>query len=599
MTPALREARGKALAALRPPAREKLSHWIEGNIHLPEGVASQPGLVRLWPYQPEIADAIGDPLVERVTIVKSVRVGFTTLLTGAMASYVANEPSPILVLLPTEADCRDYVVSDVEPTFDASPTLKGRLSGDQKDLDRNTMLSRRFPGGSLKVVAAKAPRNLRRHNVRILFVDEADEMEAGPQGNPIVIAEKRTLSFSDRKIVIGSTPVDASTSNVLRSYELSDKRIFEVPCLECGAFHEIKWSNIVWPEGEPDKAAYQCPSCEAVIESRRKATMVRQGQWRITAPEVKGHAGFRLNALVSLLPNASWAKLAAEFLQAKNDPDTLKVFVNTILAEGWADEADAVDELDLAGRAEKFGTGSIPEEVLYLTAGVDVQDDRLEMVLIGWDRDGAMLVLDHMIFFGSPDEDATWAALDKALTTRWKHPLGGEIAVDAVCVDSGDGDWMTAVYRFCFPRGKRGVMAIKGMGGSRAVLEVSKTKITGGRLFIVGVDVAKTTIFNRLQRGKSVRFSNALPLAWFEQLASEHKVIRYSRGRPMQRFERKPGRRAEALDCVVYAYAARQAVPSLFDQREAFLRGQMESKPTHARPQTSWVPRRNNWLDRR
>jgi phage terminase large subunit GpA-like protein len=122
----------RALARLDPPPRLKLSEWLESNVVLPEGVSAVAGPVRLWPYQRDIADAIGDPEVERVTLVKPVRVGFTTLLTGTIGSYVANEPAPILVLLPTEADCRDYVVSDIEPIFAASPALRGSL-GDADD----------------------------------------------------------------------------------------------------------------------------------------------------------------------------------------------------------------------------------------------------------------------------------------------------------------------------------------------------------------------------------------------------------------------------------------------------------------------------------
>ena len=215
------EIRARALRALIPPARLRLSEWIEREIVLPEGTTALPGKVRLWPYQREIADAISDPLIERVTLVKPVRVGFTTLLTGAIASFVANEPAPILCLLPTEADARDYMVSDVEPIFDSSPALHGLLTADH-DGARNTLLHRRFPGGSLKLVAAKAPRNLRRHTARILLVDEADAMEIGAEGNPLRLAERRTLSFANRKIVIGSTPLFEDTSAVLRSYAQSD-----------------------------------------------------------------------------------------------------------------------------------------------------------------------------------------------------------------------------------------------------------------------------------------------------------------------------------------------------------------------------------------
>jgi phage terminase large subunit GpA-like protein len=188
------------------------------------------------------ADAFTDPAIERVTLVKSVRVGLSTLLTATVGSFVANEPSPILLLLPTEADCRDYTVSDLEPIFEATPTLAGLLTADESG--RNTLLSRRFPGGSLKIVAAKAPRNLRRHNVRVLLIDEADGMETAAEGSPILLAERRTLSFGNRKIIMGSTPTFEATSHVLRAYAASDQRVFEIPCVECGSFVELTWRMI-------------------------------------------------------------------------------------------------------------------------------------------------------------------------------------------------------------------------------------------------------------------------------------------------------------------------------------------------------------------
>ena len=298
--PTLDEVAVSALRALVPPPRLRLSSWIEEEIVLPDGVSAQPGPVRLWPFQREIADAIGDSAIERVTLVKPVRVGFTTLLTSAVASFVANEPAPMLYLLPAEADCRDYTVSDLEPIFGASPAVAAALSDERDESDRNTLLSRRFPGGSLKIVAAKSPRNLRRHNVRVLFIDEADGMEVTQEGSPILLAERRTLSFPDRKIVLGSTPVHEDTSHVLRAYAQSDARIFEVPCPECGTFAEIQWGQIVWADGAPETAHWVCPNCEAAVAERQKAAMVAAGRWRATRPEVRGHAGFRLNALVSL-----------------------------------------------------------------------------------------------------------------------------------------------------------------------------------------------------------------------------------------------------------------------------------------------------------
>lgn len=591
-------ARRAALAHLLPPPRLPLSEWIERNVFLPDDVSAQPGPVRLWPYQREIADAIGDPAIERVTIVKPVRVGFTTMLTGALASFVANEPAPILALLPAEADCRDYMVSDVEPTFDASPALAGLLSPDTSDTGRNTLLSRRFPGGSLKVVAAKAPRNLRRHNARVLFIDEADAMLPGSEGSSIPLAEKRTLSFPNRKIVLGSTPTEEETSNVLRAYAGSDRRIFEVPCPHCGHRFELLWEHIQWPEGQPEEAHAVCLANGCVIEEREKPAMVAAAAWRATVPEVKGHAGFRLNALVSLLANASWGKLAVEFRAAKADTDLLRVFVNTILAQGWREAADTLDEAAIAGRVEPFGLNAIPPEVLAITVGVDVQDDRLKVSIVGWTRGDDALVLGHVVIWGSPADDTTWAELDELLRTTWTHPYGGKLKVDAAIVDSGDGDWTDRVYGFCFPRLARKVWAGKGVGGTRPALVASKSPVKGGRLFIIGVDGIKTTILDRLRRAggdeapqNAIRLSVDLEPSYFEQLASEHRVLRYVRGQPVRRFERITGARAEALDCLVYAFAARRGVAITFDNREDELRGVPAAPP---------APRiaRSNWMNR-
>lgn len=585
---ALASIRARALMALLPPPKLRGSEWIEAHMRLPEGVSSMPGKVKLLPYMRKIADAIFDPEIERLTLVKPVRVGFTTLLTGAVGNYIANEPSPILALLPTEADCREHMVSVLEPIFDATPALKGLLSADADETGRNTLLSRRFPAGSLKIVAAKAPRNLRAHNVRILLIDEADGMEAGAEGNPITLAEKRTLSFANRKIIMGSTPTIEETSNVLRSYALSDSQVFEVPCQHCGTFTEILWSHIEWETDQPESAAFRCPHCQHLIEEKHKAGMIEAGDWRATRPEVRGHAGFRLNALVSRLPNASWGKLAAEFVTAKDHPDTLQVFVNTILAQGWRESADEIDEASLQARAEPFGLTAIPPDVLVVTAGVDVQDDRLETTLVGWTRTEA-LILAHHVVWGSALDNTTWAELDDLLRTTWPHPNGGTLRVDATVIDSGDGGTTDIVYSFCHPRYSRRVVAGKGMAGTRPAIVTSKTK--GTRLFLVGVDGLKAQILNRLSRGLTIRFSNSLEPAWYEQLASERRVIRYVRGQPLRRFERKAGMRAEALDCVVYAFAARQLVTANLDRREEELASQ--AAPTARSPVI-----RSTWLER-
>jgi len=221
-----------------------LASWIEAHICLPDTVA-EPGPVTLWPWQREIADCITDPAYERITMLKATRLGFSSLLTAAIGYFVVARPSTILYLLPTEADCRGFIVDDVEPLFDASPVLQGKLASPSiARRDRNTMLHRLFKGGSLKAVAGKAPRNLRRHTARILMVDEVDAIEVSSEGDPITLAERRTLTYPDRKLIVGGTPIDEATSHVMRCYAESDQRVFEVPCAACGVFTEIMWRHI-------------------------------------------------------------------------------------------------------------------------------------------------------------------------------------------------------------------------------------------------------------------------------------------------------------------------------------------------------------------
>jgi phage terminase large subunit GpA-like protein len=565
---AIAAIRRKALRALIPSQRLKLSEWIETNIVLPAGISAMPGKVRLFPYQRAIADSISDPTTERITLVKPVRIGFSSLLTAAIGSFVANDPSPILLLLPTESDARDVMVTEIEPVFQATPTLRGLLHNDTEDAEHNTLLSKRFPGGSLKVVAARAPRNLRRHTARILLCDEVDAMEGSSEGAPLRLAERRTLSYPDRKIVVGSTPLFLEGSPVLRAYAASDQRVFELPCVECGAFSEILWEQIEWQPDQPETAAWRCPNCKSLVHERYKASMVAAGEWRVTRPEIIGHHGYRINALVSLLTNASWAKLAEEFIAVKDDPAELQTFVNTILAQGWQEDGEQIDEHALIRRAEPFGLNNIPQEVLSITCGCDVQDDRVEISTCGWTRRNECLVLQHDIIFGAFTDEATWAELDELLRTRWKHPGGGMLRVDTAVIDAGDGDHYDVVMNFCTPRLRRRIFAGKGFSGARPGFALAKGKRVGGRLALIGVDTLKTAIYDRLQRGATIRFSDTLEPVYYEQLCSERRVIRYVKGRPVRRFERIGRKAAESLDALVYATAARQSFQINFDQRE-------------------------------
>lgn len=582
--------RRDAMQALRPPPRLDLADWVEANVVLPSSLAAHPGRMRLWPHQVEIARSMGDSSVERVTMLKSARVGYSQLAVAALGHFTVNDPGPILVVLPAEQDCRDLMVGNIEPVFAESPVLRAALTSNMND--RDTLYSRRFPGGSLKLVSARAPRNLRGHTAKILLLDEVDafEVDVRGEGDPVALAERRTATFGNRRIFMGSTPVHESTSRILRAYEKSDQRVFECACPACGDRHEIRWKDIHWLHDQPETAHWACPSCGGVVEEAEKAAFVSGGLWRATRPEVVGHHGYRMSALISLLPNAAWPKLVAEFLEAKKSPQTLQTFCNVVLGEAWRDDGEEIDDVALASRVEPFGLDRLPPDVLVMTAGCDVQDDRIEITTTGWTKDGDALALAHEVIWGSPLDPDTWAEVDDLLKRHWVHPNGGLLKIDAAVVDSGSGGHTDAVYAFCRPRTGRRVFAGKGVPGfQRPLTQLSKAREI--RLILVGVDAAKSQIMNRLQAGHTIRFSDTLDANWFEQLASEKRVVKYMRGQPYRAFVRFPGRRSEALDCLVYSFAARQLVNLDLDRRADELASAIMPKKPPAVIRSAWLNR--------
>lgn len=587
--------------SLRPPPALSYSEWAAQNVRLPAGQSAVTGRWRPWKFQRIMLDLIGDPLIERVTIPKAARLGYTRSLVAAIAADAANDPCPIILLSPADDDARGMMTDEVDPTFEDSPTLRGLMRTGRFD-GKNTLTQRALVGGgSLKSLAARSPRNLRRHTARKVYCDEVDGYEITVEGDPIELVEKRTQSYADRKIVIGSTPTLMETSIVWKRWLASDQGVFEIQCPQCEDFFELEWQHINWPKGQPEEAHAVCPHCGGVIEERYKAVAVENGRRRVLRPEVKGHAGLRLSALTSLQPKATWAILAAEYEEARRKgPSAMQVFYNTVLGRPWSSALEHIDQNVLMARREPFGLAfdpaasawraEIPPEVLYITAGVDVQIDRLEVTLLGWSRT-QRFILGHEVVTGSTTLETTWNDLDALLSTRWRHPLGNEIGIEAVAIDSGDGNRTQFVYDFCQPRQARRIMAIKGRPGAHAVIEASKNRRhrrKGVNLHLIAVDQVKTDILTSLSiepiaaNGEAapgaIRFANVLEAEWFEQLTSERRVVEYRAGKVSVQFKRFENRSAEALDATVYAIAIRNICRFDFDRREVELTRTADTK---------------------
>jgi phage terminase large subunit GpA-like protein len=624
-TPRAKALFSRLVSTLEPPEEIILSRWAESSIVLPEGQSARPGRYKNWPYFVEILDSIGDLEVERVTLMKATRLGFTKGLVIAIGATAATDPCPMILLVPTDDDATGMAVDEVEPIFESSPAISAlmrKTGGDGRKgakAGRNTLVRKSFlGGGSLKILAARAPRNLRRHDAKKLYIDEADAMELTKEGDPIAIAERRTLAHADRKIVVGSTPTDEDTSVVNRLYLESDQRIFEVPCPYCGSSFEILWEHMRWSPGDPDSAHVICPHCEEIeraggdkarpIFNRDKLRMVEQGAWRATKPEVKNHRGYRLNALVSLLANTSWPTLVAEWLRAKRGgPSMQQPFVNLTLAKPWKSTLNSVSADILLGRAEPFGLSRLPPWVVMMTAGVDVQDEWIDVTLLGWGLGESVspTVLAHIVLPGNTLQPEVWRDLDKLSKERWQHPNGWMLGVDAMAVDSGGREGRTqVVYDWTRPRLSRRIFAIKGDDGPSRPVWKKAAKVKGGYpLFIIGKDTIKTLAMERLAEPEwteepedgregtrnpfAMRFSEDLDFDWYEQATAESRRIRYVKttNRAVIEFvPKRAGARVEALDDLCYGWAVRlsPAVKAINLQERAARRPTDAQKPKSA-----------------
>ena len=420
-----------------------------------------------------------------------------------------------------------------------------------------------FTGGRLTVAGANSPSGLAARPIRIVLFDEVDRFptSAGTEGDPISLGVKRTRTFWNRKVLAGSTPTIKGSSRIERGFEQSDQRYFYVPCPHCDEFQRLVWSQVRWPDGEPDRAVYVCPHCGVELTDADKPAMLTRGEWRASRAS-SGVAGFHISELYS--PWSSWPEMAVGFLRAKSLPETLQTWINTSLGETWEDAGETLEAEGLASRREAYTPQTLPHGVLLLTLGTDVQDNRLECTVWGWGLDEEAWRVEHIVLKGDPGGAALYADHDALLDRKYRTDDGRELLIEACAIDSG-GHFTEQVYRYASRRQRRRVWAIKGVAGAgRLAWPKKASKVRRGTLYPVGVDTVKDVLYQRMKRVLEpgpgyVHFDATTDDEWLEQLTSETIVHRVTQGRRVRLWRpRKSGIRQEALDCTVYAYCALQ-----------------------------------------
>ncbi|WP_454731851.1 MULTISPECIES: phage terminase large subunit family protein [Cupriavidus] len=618
MTKTARRALRAAVSRWALPPRMNALEWSRRHRYLSSIEADRAGKYDpevtpylCWPGNP--LEAIDDPNVIEVCCQKSAQVAWTSgVLGNILGKWIDLDPSPILGLFPKEGAAKEYMAEKFEPMVGATPRLRAAVNLRSRKAQQR-MLFKRFRGGFLKLVGSNSPSSVKSSPIPRVFIEEPDDcnLNLRGQGDSIKLAKERTKTYrrSRVKIVIGGTPTVEGTSTIAAEMELSDKRVGMIPCHHCGAEHALSFANLHCPEDPdaahpiygkkvPDEAYYVCPHCEGRWNDAEKRRNVKQGRWMATAP-FNGIAGYYINELYSPFAGSTMPILMANRLTAMHhlemgDESKLVAFVNSSMGLPYSFKGDQPEASVLAERAEPYAAGVVPAGGLVLVMGVDVQPDRLEVVLRAYGRGEESWLVRYDRLYGQPGliTDDVWNQLDKLVFGKYRHERGFALSLSAVSIDSSDGNTSDAVYKYVRSRQGRGVphvMAIKGARSPDAeifrkpgpVIETNKKNTKAARygvsVFMVGVGRAKDLLIGERGRvglegkgpGRFHVYKDVIA-DYFDQLLAEVKApVRQKNGHVVRVWQKKVGKRNEALDCEVYAlHATRAAKVHLMQERD-------------------------------
>jgi len=567
---------------LTPDPELWVDEWADEYMRIPRDTgAAEPGKYRTarTPYAREPMRCLSPahPCKRVVTKVAS-QLMKTQIALNWIGALIHMAPSNILTLLPSLGLAK-RVSSRIGKTIDATPELKARVAANRSRDARNTMDTKEFEGGTLYATTAGSAANLSELSARYIYGDEVDrwDVDVDQEGDGIKLAEARGSTFGrNAKFYFSSSPLIKGASRIDDLFMMGDQRHYYVPCPTCGHMQILKWERLLY-SADFSTVHYQCEGteCDVLIDEHHKAEMLAKGEWRAHAKGDGETVSFHLNALYAPLGWHSWTMLAREFEGAKRaqdrgDLEPMQVFYNTRLAEVWdsAVEQTKAEVLQARAMQEDYVLGTLPVGALALTASVDVQANRLELMVMAWGTGMERWVVDHQVIPGDPADERTWSLLDERLKVRYRHPCGVSLGILATGIDSG-GHHTHEVYQFARVRRWRNVFALKGASKpGRPVIAQrpsqvdvtwkGQTERNGAELWIVGTDTAKDWIYNRysFEIGPgALHFAKDLPDEFFQQCVAERKVARYVKGYKRIEWVKGKADRNEALDLMVYNLA--------------------------------------------
>lgn len=526
-------------------------------------------------------------------------------LHNILGYFIEYDACPILLVHPTAHVAEEWSKERLADMIRTTPALRAAVRDRREPRGshqgESTLSLKIFPGGYLALGGANTPNTFARRAVRLAMGDDVDRFPpvVGEEGDPADLLVNRTTTFHDALVVLVSTPT-LKNGRIDTLYSRSDQRRFLVACPNCGREDWITWNDpahfrVTYDGDDPETACIECPSSEhggcaarmAEPERRRMIELAseRPGKgWKATAVgQEAGFVGFHLPGMISTL-GVSLPMLVEKWLSARSrGKESLRVFINTVLAEGWEDRGARMDAHVLMNRRESYGEGiEVPKEAPALTAGVDVQVDRFELKVIAWGPAGERWVVDWRSIPGDPKRPETHAALLEALGRRYTHASGHLLPIHATCIDSGYAT--EEIYSFVLAHQARRIFATKGIAGRSGEPIVGKPseKRYGRaprpvRLYPINVDDAKADIMSSISLAEAgpgyMHFPilDAIDEEFFAQLCAEHRETRYNKsGVATHMIWVQDRERNEALDCSVLALAAfRLLNPNIRQMSEA------------------------------
>jgi len=559
----------RLIAILTPPPNKTIADWAREDRIVSGEEASAPGP---WysdavPYLDGMMLAISDSRTEKVVIKCAAQMGKTNAaILNPLGYYITYDPCPIMIVQPTIRDAQSFSLKRITPMIRDTPCLRKKIDLEKPRNSDNKILEKSFPGGYMVLSGANSASSLKSRPIRVLLIDETDEMpeDLEGQGDPIELAIVRTNAFPDRKIVLASTPTIKNHSKIEKAYDNSSREHWMHKCPKCG-----EWSQFVWSRLDFATVTMGCPYCNEFFS--RREWEKNGGKWIAENPDHPVR-GFHVNALDSQSTPMAWETLITKWTMAqqlakKGDFTELKSFINTVLAEEWEIRGEVLESHALESRREVYDA-ELPDGVCVLTMGVDVQDNRLAYEVVGWGLGYESWGIEYSEIFGDPRLGEVWNRLNDLLSRAWSYKNGKRIRISRVAVDTG-GHYTTEVYNYCRAKQSRGVYPIKGQGGDKLPLIRPSQSAREKGLFMVGVDNIKFDWMSWLKVSKPgdkychfPKQADGIPdrgydTVYFQMLTAEKRVVvQNKKGFTVYEWHKDAGARNESLDCRVYARAA-------------------------------------------